>query len=122
MRISDWSSDVCSSDLPLVCARLNSARQLRQRKDGDVELGCHMLHREAHRVRLLFAVRDRLAVGRGGPEQPEIIDDDERQRAAVRLAYGLLRRRKRDEGLHVPAAWRDKFRWETSGAIAQRES
>src|SRR3546814_4983994 len=113
MRISDWSSDVCSSDLlsaagehialpllesilaslqllaalrlhlleviflsveeddavgvllkiaafleighhrPLVCARLNSARELRQRKDGDVELGCHMLHREAHRVPLL---------------------------------------------------------------------
>src|SRR3546814_2315901 len=69
---------------PLVCARLNSARELRQRKDGDVELGCHMLHREAHRVHLLFAVRDRLAVGRGGPEQPEIIDDDEIQRAALR--------------------------------------
>src|SRR3546814_5320819 len=45
-----------------------------------------MLHREAHRVHLLFAVRDRLAVGRGGPEQPEIIDDDEiRHRRCARL-------------------------------------
>src|SRR3546814_4750939 len=32
MRISDWSSDVCSSDLSL----LHAARQLRRRQAGDV--------------------------------------------------------------------------------------
>src|SRR3546814_7015388 len=46
MRISDWSSDVCSSDLPeLVDAGLMSARELRQFERAEnflLAVRCHL--------------------------------------------------------------------------------
>src|SRR3546814_1525995 len=36
MRISDWSSDVCSSDLPVADIDLLEAVQLRPRQVGDI--------------------------------------------------------------------------------------
>src|SRR3546814_13469254 len=42
MRISDWSSDVCSSDLKLCCVQMPARRQPGDRTLGDVDR--HMAH------------------------------------------------------------------------------
>src|SRR3546814_883270 len=44
MRISDWSSDVCSSDLPLIDGVHDSI--IGQHRDDDVCLGCRIICRE----------------------------------------------------------------------------
>src|SRR3546814_4466144 len=61
MRISDWSSDVCSSDLPVVHSDIGPApRKLQRRRppdtgaaagdDGDLPVQIHLIRSEERRV------------------------------------------------------------------------
>src|SRR3546814_6923333 len=77
MRISDWSSDVCSSDLPLAGVRTGEPAQLGEFKRGqiDLQLGDLALEEgvvDQRPVAVEFGARDRLdaldaALRRGDP-------------------------------------------------------
>src|SRR3546814_7485195 len=60
MRISDWSSDVCSSDLKSAFVTRKIARRARQRPDRHRKLGA-LLRRRYHRRMDIGLARD----GRG---------------------------------------------------------
>src|SRR3546814_4861616 len=49
MRISDWSSDVCSSDLPPVVARQDARQEARLLRLGAIGVDNGSHHREAER-------------------------------------------------------------------------
>src|SRR3546814_17903333 len=72
MRISDWSSDVCSSDLPgRTDADPHRPRHGKRRRGGDLLLG---LHRRAGRATVACHPADRHLrgadrTGRGAPER-----------------------------------------------------
>src|SRR3546814_3283121 len=71
MRISDWSSDVCSSDLEIPSAHLALMLQCREAALGSGELGLLQIHERAHLVagvtvgEVEHAVVERMEAGQG---------------------------------------------------------
>src|SRR3546814_7513931 len=49
MRISDWSSDVCSSDLPARCNECHEYRKCHVRANIEVPPHCHCVQQHPHR-------------------------------------------------------------------------
>src|SRR3546814_9738538 len=84
MRISDWSSDVCSSDLDLALSRAVLNRSGIERRDG--VLVERLLADPATRVLELRGDR--------APVEPEVRSDDHEQREA----HGELRQIGRASG------------------------
>src|SRR3546814_16121186 len=76
MRISDWSSDVCSSDLAREGVEPARQRQREHRRDADprigvarVGIGLHQRRRGGHPYLGLPALRD---IARIGPDRPAL--------------------------------------------------
>src|SRR3546814_4609534 len=60
MRISDWSSDVCSSDLIVGIGEKDDARPLRHRRQHRIDIGCVVAVGRFDRLRPHPARRDRV--------------------------------------------------------------
>src|SRR3546814_6812091 len=102
MRISDWSSDVCSSDLLAFGARIGQVRDrlaLEDRIDGRDRLDLELARDEAIRIDVDLRQHDALVgivggdlfehggelLARPAPFCPEIQDDEDRK--STRLKY-----------------------------------
>src|SRR3546814_20624485 len=88
LRISDWSSDVCSSDLQRGAA--SSPREHRPRPgDGDRPGGIDQRHRCVHVVLLVApAQRDQAVEALHRPERKSVVSG---KSVSVRLALGCRR-------------------------------
>src|SRR3546814_5529520 len=56
LRISDWSSDVCSSDLPAAAGRQGAVRRPAFRRNGSLDAGRLVLSHHRHRARLVVGL------------------------------------------------------------------
>src|SRR3546814_10479115 len=102
MRISDWSSDVCSSDLLLVGLSAHhevDRAALRQRTMGEIGLG-QRLAADRHRLKIDVRVavvlrvdRQRLAIGHGQfrlLEQRRSEEHTSELQSLMRISYAVF--------------------------------
>src|SRR3546814_5771570 len=93
MRISDWSSDVCSSDL-LTFGLLDSADQLAQPPDGGVEPRGHraseLLKLGVLAPRRLQGFAQRLVVATGGRRALRSEEHTSELQSLMRISYAVF--------------------------------
>src|SRR3546814_1937150 len=106
MRISDWSSDVCSSDLATDYAKADPARSFAERRGITFrERVAEIVRQAPEKARGMFDGL-RLAIGgqdRGAPAAPERQRSEEHTselQSLMRISFAVSRLKKKIQRLH----------------------